>query len=254
MQVKEASRYSAAGDPPLMIAARLALEEPFSFDTHLAKRLTLREINPKEAFTIRDETGEYFRASLKSLGSNGGTALPYERMPCSPEPRISITLACAVLARQRMLFVMQKATELGVTRIVPLLTDHSVPKEGLEHEKAAAWPGQILRAARQCRRASLPALDPPTSLAAFLASAEFKSADVCVALDDRGAPTAASSETFQRVILLVGPEGGFSDAERTQFADKTRPWVLGGRVLRAETAVIVGLSAVHMKWGDFAAA
>jgi 16S rRNA (uracil1498-N3)-methyltransferase len=251
---KETAKYSAAGDPPLMIAARLSLEEPFSFDTHLAKRLTLREINPKEAFTIRDERGEYFRASLKSLGPKGGTALPYELMPRSPEPRISITLACAVLARQRMLFVMQKATELGVTRIVPLLTDHSVREENLEHEKAAAWPGQILRAARQCRRASLPDLDPPTSLGSFLVSPEFRSADICVALDDRSDPTPTSNKTFQRVILLVGPEGGFSDAERTQFADKTRPWVLGGRVLRAETAVIVGLTAVQMQWGDFAAA
>ena len=56
---------------------------------------------------------------------------------------------------------------------------------------------------------------------------------------------------LKRVLLIVGPEGGFSDAERKALEGKTRPWVLGGRVLRAETAVLAGLTAVHLNWGDF---
>ncbi len=107
------------------------------------RRLERREINPKEAFTIRDGSACYFRASLKELNADGGLAVPYERMVRSPESSVEITLACSVLARQRMIFVMQKATELGVTRIVPLLTDHSVPREGLDHERANAWPCKL---------------------------------------------------------------------------------------------------------------
>ena len=61
----------------------------------------------------------------------------------------------------------------------------------------------------------------------------------------------ADTHVPRRVVLFVGPEGGFSDAERTTLAEKARPWTLGGRTLRAETAVVVGLSAVHMTWGDF---
>jgi 16S rRNA (uracil1498-N3)-methyltransferase len=52
-------------------------------------------------------------------------------------------------------------------------------------------------------------------------------------------------------VLLVGPEGGFSDAERERLAGCARAWVLGGRVMRAETAVLVGITAVQMIWGDF---
>jgi 16S rRNA (uracil1498-N3)-methyltransferase len=245
-------RYDAPGDEPMAIASRLTLHEPFRIERALVKRLERREVNPKEAFTIRDGSDGYFRASLKELNADGGWALPYERMERSPEPTIDITLGCSVLARQRMIFVMQKATELGVMRIVPLLTDHSVPAEGLEHERANAWPAQVIRAAKQCRRGSLPEVLPPTPLDSFFASAGFSAADVCMVLDDHSAPVPAPTDRPQRIVLLVGPEGGFSDAERSRLSGKAHPWVLGGRILRAETAVIVGLTAVQMTWGDFA--
>ncbi|HZK83055.1 MAG TPA: RsmE family RNA methyltransferase [Humisphaera sp.] len=245
-------RYDAPGDEPIAIDSHLTLQEPFRIERALVKRLERRQINPKEAFTIRDGSDSYFRASLKELNADGGLALPYERMERSPEPTVDITLACSVLARQRMIFIMQKATELGVTRIVPLLTDHSVPPEGLEHERANSWPAQVIRAAKQCRRGSLPQVLPPTPLDAFLVSPAYTAADACVVLDDRSDPAPAPATPPRRIVLLVGPEGGFSDAERSRLEGKASPWVLGGRILRAETAVIVGLTAVQMKWGDFA--
>ena len=250
---RPAGRYDAPGDPALTIDATLTQDAPFEFGQDLARRIVRREVNPKEAFTVRDGSGAWFRASLKELGANGqgGSAVPYERLARSPEPTIELTLACAVLARQRMIFVAQKATELGVTRIVPLLTERAVPVSGLEHEKAHAWPGQLLRAAKQCRRSSLPLLSPPMTLEAALADAQIRGADLRVALDDGldGADVVASAP--RSVVLFVGPEGGFSDAERVKLAESTRAWTLGGRVLRAETAVLVGLAAVHLTWGDF---
>ena len=246
------NQYEALGEEPLAVASRLTLQEPFRLDRGLIQRLRRREVNAKEAFTIRDASGVYFRASLKECDDRGGVALPYERMDRSPEPAIDITLACAVLERQRMHFVVQKATELGVRRIVPLLTEHSVPLEGLAQEQAHAWAGHIARAARQCRRASLPALLSPMPLDLFLTSKVFTSADRCLFLDDRSESAPLDAQAPQHIVLLVGPEGGFSDAERAKVAGKARPWVLGGRILRAETAVVVGLTAVQLKWGDFA--
>jgi 16S rRNA (uracil1498-N3)-methyltransferase len=250
-----AARFAAPGDEPLMIPATLALDEPFRFDRGLAKRLRMREVNAKEAFTVRDGSGAWFRASLKEYDAKGGRGVAYERMGRSPEPTVDLTLACAVLGRQRMHGVVQKATELGVRRIVPLLTDHSVPPDAVEHEQAHAWAGHVARAARQCRRSSLPHLLAPATLDEFLASPLLATTDLRLFLDDRG-DTAASAEPDgsqpRRIILFVGPEGGFSDVERDRLAaGGARPWVLGGRVLRAETAVLVGLTAVHMTWGDF---
>ncbi len=246
------NNYEAPGDEALAIPSRLTLETPFRFDRGLSKRLRRREVNAKEAFTIRDASGTYFRASLKEYDDRGGVALPYERMDRSPEPTIDITLACAVLARQRMHFVMQKATELGVRRIVPLLTEHSVQSEGLAQEQAHAWAGHIARAARQCRRSSLPGLLPPMPLELFLASKVFSAVDRCLFMDDRSERVSPDANPPKRIILIAGPEGGFSDAERAKLASKAQPWVLGGRILRAETAVVVGLTAIQMKWGDFA--
>ncbi|MBI3550024.1 MAG: 16S rRNA (uracil(1498)-N(3))-methyltransferase [Elusimicrobia bacterium] len=243
-------RYDAPADGPIEIAGA-ALERPFAFDRATARRLIRRDVNAKEAFTLRDASGVFWRAAVSELSESGGQATPYERMDVSPEPSIELTLACAVLARQRMLFVAQKATELGAARIVPLLTEHSVPPNGLEHEKAHAWPGQIVRAAKQCRRASLPELAPPTTLEAFLSSSIMASAELRLCLDNVGAESPVPGLSPKRVVLLVGPEGGFSDAERTLMRGKAAQWLLGGRVLRAETAVLVGLSAVHLQWGDF---
>lgn len=246
-----AGRYDAAGDEQLAFPAPLTLDTPFRFDRGLAKRLRMREVNVTEAFTLRDASGAYFRASVKEYDAKGGLAVAYERMGRSPEPTIDLTLACAVLARQRMHTVVQKATELGVRRIVPLLTDHSVPSGAIEHEQAHAWAGHVARAAKQCRRSSLPHLLAPAALDAFLASPLLATTDLRLFLDDRSEPSPARVEPPRRIILFVGPEGGFSDAERELLTAHATPWVLGGRVLRAETAVLVGLTAAHMTWGDF---
>jgi 16S rRNA (uracil1498-N3)-methyltransferase len=211
----------------------------------------MREVNATEAFTVRDASGRYFRASVKEYDAKGGSAVAYEQMGVSPEPTVDVTLACAVLARQRMHTVVQKATELGVRRIVPLLTDHSVKPDAVQHEQAHAWAGHVARAAKQCRRSSLPHLFAPAPLDAFLASPLLAATDLRLFLDDRSDPAPAPADPPRRVVLLVGPEGGFSDAERQLLAKSARPWMLGGRVLRAETAVLVGLTAVHVTWGDF---
>ena len=244
-------RFAAPGDEPLAIATTLSLDEPFRFDRGLAKRLRMREVNATEAFTLRDNSGTYLRASVQAYDAKGGAAVAYERMSMSPEPAIDLTLACAVLARQRMQWVVQKATELGVRRIVPVLTDHSVRPDALEHEQAHAWAGHVARAAKQCRRSSLPHLLAPATLDAFLASPLFATTDLRLFLDDRSDPTPTPAETPRRIVLFVGPEGGFSEAERQRLGNHARPFVLGGRVLRAETAVLAGLTAVHVTWGDF---
>jgi 16S rRNA (uracil1498-N3)-methyltransferase len=245
-------RYAALGDEPLAIAAALTLDAPFRFDRGLAKRLRMRDVNATEAFTLRDASGAYFRASVKAFDAKGGLAVAYERMSRSPEATLDVTLACAILARQRMHLVVQKAVELGVRRIVPLLTDHSVPIDAIEPEQPHAWAGHIARATKQCRRSSLPHLLAPATLDTFLASPLIGATDLCLFLDDRSdvAPV-RPTEQPKRLVLFVGPEGGFSDAERERLVASATPWMLGGRVLRAETAALVGLAAVHMMWGDF---
>ncbi|MGB5809183.1 MAG: RsmE family RNA methyltransferase, partial [Polyangiales bacterium] len=203
---------------PLRHVDKLGEGAQIVLDAFHVRALRHREIKEKEAFTIVDREGRFFRASLKAMKKESGEALVYERMVGSTESPASITLFCAVLARQRMLIVVQKATELGAMRIVPVLSERSVTREGLDHEKAHAWPKQALRAARQCRRASLPEVREAVELAAALEDECFTAADLRVYLDDRESSRPALVETASRsglrIAFVVGPEGGWSDEER----------------------------------------
>lgn len=223
-----------------------------------AKSLRFRGINEKEAFTLCDIEGGFFRASVVSASVDRVVVAIYERMVSSPESDARITLVCAVLARQRMLMVAQKATELGVVRIVPVFSEHSVGPAGLVHEKAHAWPGQTLRAARQCRRASVPEMREAIPLEGVFDDPFWREAAVRYALDDR-APQGLESWPAREpnkpieVVLAVGPEGGWSDAERESLTRHgARPLRLGGRVLRAESAVFAGLAVLQYALGDLA--
>ncbi len=231
----------------------LSVGQRVTLDASHVRALRFREINAKEAFTIVDRSGHFFRASLTRTTAHEGEALVYEAMPTSPESPAHITLVCAVLSRQRMLGVIQKATELGVMCVLPVLSDRSVQAEGLEHEKAHAWPAQALRAARQCRRASIPDVRAALPLEAALSDESFREAERRVYLDDRASNAAAETTQINptRIAFVVGPEGGFSDDERRMLEVKgATPLRLGGRVLRAETAVLVGLTLLQHIYGD----
>ncbi len=239
---------------PIRIGQAVQLEEWVDLDAHVRAQLAFREINVKEAFTLVDASGAFFRASRKEEAR----ALVYERMPHSTESPARITLACAVLSRQRMLVVVQKATELGCVRIVPLQTDHSVKPADLSREKPWAWAGQALKGARQCRRASIPDVRPILPFHDAMDSRWWRNAtarfvmDETLAGEDAFAGLAPSTSTSGReFVLAVGPEGGWSDRERAALqAGGARPLVLGPRVLRAETAVFAGLSVLQHRLGD----
>ena len=98
---------------PIAIPLPLTVGQEFDLGVQAVAALRLREVNVKEAFTLHDASGVYFRATLLACAPAGARAMAYERMPESPESPARITLACAVLARQRMMTVVQKATELG---------------------------------------------------------------------------------------------------------------------------------------------
>ena len=132
---------------------------------------------------------------------------------------------------------------------MPLLTEYSVKPGDLAHEKAHGWPGQAVRAAKQCRRASPLEITPPMGFDAFLASSYAK-ADLALCLDNVGGRTPRPRAGAGERLFLVGPEGGFSDGERKKL-EVMMGWELGGRVLRAETVAVLrrGLAAVHLNSG-----
>lgn len=225
-----------------------------SLDAAVVRALAYREVNVREAFTLVDADGTTFRASLKSIDPTRGTAEVYERIVGDTESRVAITLVCAVLGRQRMITVVQKATELGCVRVVPVLSDHSVKPAELAKEKPWAWEGQAIKASRQCRRACVPAVEKTQSLGDAMKAPWFRAAAARFFLDDRSEsaadPLVALQDTTS-LVLVVGPEGGFSDGERQRLkAAGAEVLRFGARVLRAETAVYAGLAVLQHRLGD----
>lgn len=235
---------------PIRHPGPLALGQTLELSAPMLAALAFREINVSEAFTLADSRDVFFRASRKTETH----ALVYEQLPTSPESNARITLFCAILGRQRMIQVTQKAAELGCVALVPVLTRHSVQRgAALEKEKPWAWKGQSLKGARQCRRASVMHVAEPTSLRDALASREWCEARGRWFMDDRSEAASWNGEDGRSAdyALLVGPEGGLSDEERTMLlAAGGAPLRLGGRVLRAETAVFSGLTVLQHRLGD----
>jgi len=216
-----------------------------------AEQLGARQVAVGEGCTLLDPDGRAFRALLTGWSPRGATATVTEPLPRPPESPLRLTLLCAFLARQRMLWACQKATELGVVRVLPVFTEASLGPEALEHEKAHAWQGQAVRAAKQSRRAVLPDIRPAVPLAEALADPLWASAEARFFLDDRLPPGPARPGGVTRVCLALGPEGGWSDAERELLAGAgALPLVCGGRVLRAETALLVGIAVLQYELGD----
>jgi 16S rRNA (uracil1498-N3)-methyltransferase len=159
-----------------------------------------------------------------------------------------IVLLAAVPRGGRMDVLIQKTSELGVARIVPVLTTRSVARP--EVGRRARWEKIAREAARQCERADVPALDAPVELAAALQAADLP--ELRIGFFERHGDRSLGSLLAEPrpTALLVGPEGGFTESEMD--AARTAGFVavgLGPRILRAETAAIVAVALVQHAYG-----
>jgi len=153
-------------------------------------------------------------------------------------PRTTIWLGAGVLRSTRMDTLVEKASELGVSRFVPLVLERSVAKPGGEGTKEDRWHRLAIESLKQSRRSLLMEVDLPRTLDAFL-NALPPDAELWAADPDGDNPSRGPSSSSGTLALVVGPEGGLSMRERTILLDrKARLVALGRNRLRAETAAI----------------
>ncbi|MDD5228024.1 MAG: 16S rRNA (uracil(1498)-N(3))-methyltransferase [Methylococcales bacterium] len=169
----------------------------------------------------------------------------------SVESNLKICLGLGISRGDRMDFSVQKAVELGVTAITPLITERCVVqfKDEKKSQRWQHWQKIIQHAAEQSGRTVLPDFSDVSTLNAWVTG----QGGLKVFLDPYAEMTLAQlTPENNSVTLLTGPEGGFSSAEReTAKAAGFIPVRLGARILRTETASLAALSAVQMLWGDF---
>ncbi|WP_342220761.1 16S rRNA (uracil(1498)-N(3))-methyltransferase [Rickettsiella endosymbiont of Miltochrista miniata] len=202
-----------------------------------------------EFIVFNGKAGE-FRAIIIELNKSMVKVKLGEFDAVNRESSLQITLAQAVLRSDKMDYMLQKAVELGVTRLIPMLTAHSTLKLAPERwqKRSLHWQGVMLAACEQSGRTRLPKLENPMTF--DVATTSIK-ADQRIILQPGSKQNINSLPHCQSVALLVGPEGGWSENELkcARVADYS-PMQMGPRVLRAETAGLAAVSIVQSLYGD----
>ena len=198
-----------------------------------------------EALLFDGSTGEWL-ARVAEAGRKRMT-LTVERRTREAEAITDVWLAFAPVKRTQTDWLVEKATELGAARLMPVITQRTI----VERVKTERLQSIAIEAAEQCGRTVLPGIDEPVALARFL---EQRDATRTLYLaDENGGEPAASAFKPGPGIILTGPEGGFTDHERAliRTAQNASPVSLGPRILRAETAALAALAAYMAIAGDW---
>jgi 16S rRNA (uracil1498-N3)-methyltransferase len=234
-------------DTPVTTGAELQLPEASAY--HVARVLRLRAGAP---LVIFDGGGGDYRCEVTAVEGDRVRVRALQRLAGLVDSPLGVTLVQAVSRSERMDWTLQKATELGVRAIVPVISSRSVVR--LDDRQAAAklrhWRGIVVAACEQCGRSTIPELRLPVELGEFLASAPREGQRLVLSpVGQRSLAGLASASA--RIELLIGPEGGLEDDElnAAQYAG-FGPVRLGPRVLRTETAAVAALAILQALWGD----
>ena len=230
----------------------VVLNEVFALPSAATRHAQVLRLQPGDTLQLFDGAGGAWTGEVVAMGRQEVQARALALRPLQAVPTRAVTLAVGMPANERMDWLVEKATELGVTRLVPLVTERTVVR--LQGERAAKrvahWLAIAAGACEQSGRDVLPTIEPIQSLSQWLGSARRDPGAFQMRLSL--APGARLSEDVvlapgQPVMAALGPEGGWSAAEEQALAGAGfEPVSLGQAVLRSETAALTVLA----RWAD----
>lgn len=216
---------------------------------HISRTLRL---TVNDHIILFDGSGQDFDAVITASSNHRTNVLVGDRRESIKESLLEVSLLQGLCRNNRMDSVMQKATELGVHRIQPVIVERCVVKleRDRSEKKLLHWHHIAISAAEQCGRSMLPDIFVPISLPEAIEKYQDTALrlmlDPTSELDFRGLPAAT-----RNIALLVGPEGGLTDAEQNLARGAGfRPTRLGPRIMRTETAPVVALGILQFLLGD----
>lgn len=217
---------------------------------HLRNVLRLKAA---DAVILFNGQGGEYGAEVQAISKQATqiTTLTYD--PINRESPLHICLLQGILKRDAMINALQRATELGVSKIIPIQTQHLSEKRVQLAGRWEAWQAVIEQSSEQCGRTQLPELAPLTRYTEAVSMTQNADFDLQL-LAHLGAPESRTppATTPKRIAVAIGPEGGFSDAEVTLAeANGFRAYTLGARILRAETAPAALLAHLQTRFGEF---
>lgn len=235
-------------DQPLRPGVELLLPEQAG--EHVARVLRLERGHPLILF---NGDGREYDATLATLAKRAVTAEILAVREVDRESPLQLTLAQGIARGEKMDWILQKATELGVARIVPLVTERTEVK--LDEERAerrlAHWRGVVAGACEQCGRTLLPEIDAPQRLDRWLGSLADDDMLRLALLPEGNVDLRQFPQVDNGVLLCVGPEGGFSENDIALLTQaRFHGLRLGPRILRTETAGLAAIAALQAIAGD----
>ena len=219
---------------------------------HIGKVLRMQ---PGDKLQIVSDDGVSALAEVASITESTVIVRCLEKLAESHEPAVKITLAQGLAKGEKMDFIIQKAVELGAYSIVPVAMEHSVVRlDGSKADKKVErWQKIAEAAAKQSKRDIIPQVQEVQTVKEMLANNDCKTKIIAYECEDRMSLKTALREAGQMedLLLIIGPEGGISEGERAKAREAgAMPVSLGRRILRAETAGLVAMSAIFYETGD----
>ena len=234
-------------DAPLAVGVSLALPETAA--NHLARVLRLRE---GDACVLFNGDGHDYDARISAISKREVRAEIIAARSVDNESPLHVTLLQGVARGEKMDLILQKATELGVAAVVPVMAERTEVKLDAERaeKRMAHWRSVVASACEQSGRARLPTLSAP---AALVDAARTVGADTTkLTLDPTGEVSLATvAITGGAVVVAIGPEGGWSPRDRDALSAAGFIGLrLGPRILRTETAGLAAIAALQSRFGD----
>jgi 16S rRNA (uracil1498-N3)-methyltransferase len=218
---------------------------------HASRVLRLREGDRVQLF---DGIGNECHGVLEALSGKQVIVSELTQIAADRESPLPVLLAQALSSSEKMDWVIQKATELGVTEIQPLATERSVAKLSAERvaKRTEHWQQVAIAACEQCGRNVLPIIHAPMDIMLWLQQMRNKNISKFILLPQGAVSLQSLQKPEGTAVLLIGAEGGFTQSESdSALLCGFTPVRLGARVMRTETAAVAGLAALQTLWGDF---
>lgn len=236
----------------VFVAEKLVPKQILGLPDNVVRHLNVLRLRVGETLVLFNGDGCEYAARLLLLEKRQAQVEVLTQIPTHRESPLQITLIQAVSSGERMDFTLQKGVELGVNVFIPVLSERSVVR--LSGERAAKrverWQEIVVSACEQCGRNVIPSVQEIVPYARVLQ--QLPEADVKVLLSLNRAQGLRDLVEPQRIVLMAGPEGGWTVHEEEQaFAAGFQAISLGKRVLRTETAALAAVSAMQTLWGDF---
>jgi len=207
-----------------------------------------------ERIVVLDNSGNEHEVLLTTVEKSQIVCEIVEKRRAAGEPAIEMTLFQSMLAREKFEFVLQKCTEVGAARFVPVITEHCIVQKGkIKEGKFERWKTILKEASEQSHRGRIPKLDEPVK---FFEALEQTADFDCVLISVPSAKLnlrecLSNCRKAKRIGLFIGPEGGFSQAEIDQAGAKgVLEFGMGPRVMRTETAAVVAAALILYELGE----